>query len=297
MTIDLRGSTDYEVLRAAKVLARIDGIASEAGVHYLVVGATARSLISIDLLGTTPQRQTKDIDIAAEVDSWDEFANLVRNLEKHGPSAHKFIVEGTEVDVLPYGGIERANRTIKWPDDHEMNVLGLREAADSAQTVDLPYGISVKVPTIPALVLLKLLAWRDRYRDETRDALDLATMIEWYSSGKYFDRLYDEDIAALEKFDFDPPQAGAWLLGSHIPVLLDDMGVAELLRVLDDQELMGRLARDMGGSRPELLVRAMGQGVREAVDEAGRPQSGWIGTSMDDHDSARASLWPISTMR
>lgn len=273
MTIDLRHSTDYEVLRAAKVLARIDGVAREARVHYLVVGATARSLISIDLLGTSPQRQTDDIDIAAEVDSWDEFNNLVRNLEKYGPSAHKFIVEGTEVDVLPYGGIERADRTIKWPDDYEMNVLGLREAVNSAQTVQLPDGISVKVPSIPALVLLKLFAWRDRHRDDTRDALDLATMIDWYSSGKYFYRLYDEDSDALEKFDFDPPPAGAWLLGSHIPGLLDDKGVAELLRLFDDQELMGRLAKDMGGPRPELLMRAMSHGVREAVDEATRSQS------------------------
>lgn len=41
MTIDLRASTDYEVLRAAEVLARIDEVAHEARVDYLVVGATA----------------------------------------------------------------------------------------------------------------------------------------------------------------------------------------------------------------------------------------------------------------
>ncbi|MFE2750747.1 hypothetical protein ACFXGA_01965 [Actinosynnema sp. NPDC059335] len=69
MTIDLRASTDYEVLRAAKVLARIDEAAHEARVHYLVVGATARSLISLDLLGGSPDRRTRDIDIAAEVAS------------------------------------------------------------------------------------------------------------------------------------------------------------------------------------------------------------------------------------
>lgn len=265
MTIDLRASTDYEVLRAAKVLARIDEAAREARVDYLVVGATARSLISIGLLGTSPQRQTNDIDIAAEVDSWDEFNSLVGQLEKHGPSVHKFIVEGTEVDVVPYGGIERTDRTIMWPDDHVMNVLGFREAVESAETVLLPGGISVKVPSIPALVLLKLFAWRDRHRDDTRDALDLATIIAWYSSGKYFDQLYGDDIDALEKFEFDPPPAGAWLLGSHMPDLLDDKGVAELLRVLDDQELIGRLVNAMGGSRPELLVRAMNQGVRDAL--------------------------------
>lgn len=112
VTIDLRASTDYEVRRAAKVLARIDEVAREAQVHYLVVGATARSLISIGLLGTSPQRRTRDIDIAAEVGSWAEFDNLVRKLDKHGRRVHKFVVEGTEVDVVPYGGIEQADRTI-----------------------------------------------------------------------------------------------------------------------------------------------------------------------------------------
>jgi len=158
MTIDLRTSTDFEVLRAAKVLAKINEAAREAQVEYLVVGATARSLISIDLLGTSHQRRTDDIDIAAEVDSWNDYDSLVSTLKRHDGSVHKFIVEGTEVDVVPYGGIEQANRTITWPDDHVMNVLGFREAVDSAQTVLLPDGVSVKVPSIPALVLLKLFA-------------------------------------------------------------------------------------------------------------------------------------------
>ncbi|MBB5806055.1 putative nucleotidyltransferase [Saccharothrix ecbatanensis] len=266
MTIDLRTSTDFDVLRAAKVLTRIDEAAREAGVHYLVVGATARSLISLDLLGSSPQRQTRDIDIVAEVDSWAEFHNLVRRLDRHGKNVHKFIVEGTEVDVAPYGGIEQEDRTIMWPDDHAMNVLGFREAVDTAQSVLLPDGVAIKIPSIPALALLKLFAWRDRHRDDTRDALDLATMIEWYSSGKYHDRLYGEDYDVLVKSDLDLSRAGARLLGSHIPALLDDDGIAELLRILDDHELMGRLARDMSSPRSAPMVESMIEGVRDALD-------------------------------
>ncbi|WP_447004387.1 hypothetical protein ACRAKI_32950 [Saccharothrix isguenensis] len=136
------------------------------------MGVTARSLISFDLLGSSPHRRTRDIDIAAEVDSWDEFDSLVRGLDRQGNSVHEFIVEGTEVDVVPYGGIEQDDRTVMWPDDHAMNVLGFREAVDTAQTVLLPDGVVVKIPSIPALALLKLFAWRDRHRDDTRDALD-----------------------------------------------------------------------------------------------------------------------------
>ncbi|MFI9012162.1 nucleotidyl transferase AbiEii/AbiGii toxin family protein [Actinosynnema sp. NPDC053489] len=274
MTIDLRASTDYEVLRAAAVLARIDEAAHEARVHYLVVGATARSLISLDLLGRSPDRRTRDIDIAAEVDSWEEFDSLVGRLDRRGDSAHEFLVEGTEVDVVPYGGIEEEDRTITWPDDHVMSVLGFREAVDTAQTVLLPNGVTARIPSIPALALLKIFAWRDRHRDDRRDAVDLATMIGWYSSGKYSDRLYGEDYDVLEKSDYDLSAAGARLPGSHMPVLLDEGGTAELLRVLDDPELTGRLAKDMGAPRAAVLVRALGLGVRDVIDGTGRVQPG-----------------------
>ncbi|NUU24893.1 MAG: hypothetical protein HOV68_25815, partial [Streptomycetaceae bacterium] len=89
MTIDLRDSTDYEVLRAAKVLARVAEVARELGLDFLVVGATARTIISIGLLGTPPERQTRDIVIAAEVDSWEEFARLAERLDERR-GVHKF---------------------------------------------------------------------------------------------------------------------------------------------------------------------------------------------------------------
>jgi predicted nucleotidyltransferase len=98
----------------------------------------------------------------------------------------------------------------------------------------------------------------------TRDAIDLATMIGWYSSGEYLDRLYDEQMDVLARYDFDPALAGAWLLGSHMPGLLDRPGVAALLRIVEDPEALGRLASDTRVSFPrgQLLVQAMGAGIR-----------------------------------
>jgi predicted nucleotidyltransferase len=272
MTIDLRDSTDYEVLRAAKVLARVAAAARDAGIDYLVVGATARTIVSIGLLGAPPERRTRDVDIAAEVDSWEDFENLALKLDERN-GVHKFIVGGIEVDVLPYGGIEEEDRTILWPDDHRMNVLGLREAVDSAEVALLPDGVSVTVPSIPALALLKLLAWQDRHLVDTRDAIDLATMIGWYSSERYLDQLYTEEMDVLESFDYEPQSAGAWLLGSRMSDLLDDETIAVLRRIVDDQDLLGRLARDMGTARAATLVRAMSTGVRDAADGRGRPDS------------------------
>ncbi|WP_053722456.1 nucleotidyl transferase AbiEii/AbiGii toxin family protein [Saccharothrix sp. NRRL B-16348] len=271
MTIDLRNSTDFEVLRAAKVLARIAEVARGVGVDFLVVGAMARTIISVGLLGTVPERRTKDIDIATEVGSWEDFERLAKRFDER-KGTHKFVIAGTEVDVVPYGGVERADRTILWPDDHQMNVLGLREAVDSAVTVLMPDGVTVQVPSIPALALLKLFAWRDRHRVDTRDAIDLVVIINWYSSGHYWDRLYDEEFDILERFGHDPRVAGAALLGRHMSDLLGDQAVAVLVDVVDNEDLMGRLARDMAAVRAAELVTAMGDGIRDAVAERRSPE-------------------------
>jgi predicted nucleotidyltransferase len=265
VTIDLSTSTEPEILLAARALSRVDAAAEAAGVDYLVVGAAARTILSLDLVGRLPERATRDVDIAAEVCTWDDFDRLVGSLEKGGRGEHSFLVEGIEVDVIPYGGIEREDRTILWPDEHRMNVRGMREAVASAETVLLPGGLTVRVPAVPALALLKLLTWWERRTITTRDAVDLATMISWYSTGSYLDLLYEEEAAVLARHDYDPALAGAWLLGSHMPRLLDKTGKNALLRIVEDDDVLGRLANDARGPRAPELMRAMGAGIRQAI--------------------------------
>lgn len=77
--IDLSGSTDPEIVAAAAVLEVVDTAARAAGVSYLVVGATARNILSVALFRRLPGRATRDIDIAVAVASWDEFRGLTKD--------------------------------------------------------------------------------------------------------------------------------------------------------------------------------------------------------------------------
>jgi predicted nucleotidyltransferase len=43
-------------------------------------------------------------------------------------SVHTFLVSGITVDIVPFGGIEREDRTVVWPDGSVMNTLGFAEA-------------------------------------------------------------------------------------------------------------------------------------------------------------------------
>jgi predicted nucleotidyltransferase len=242
-TYDVSTAADLQV--TAAVLGDVARAAEDAGVRFLVVGAAARDILVGHVGGIPLGRATMDIDIAVAVRSWADVERLMDGMAAATPTAHRFLVRGTQLDVIPFGAIENADRTVALPDDHELNVLGFREAYDSAVTVRLPGGLTVPVASLPAQSLLKLLAWRDRRFDDRRDAIDLRALLSAYHDGRYLEALYgDEQL--LQRHDFDVARAGAERMGREARALLsrdDAPTVAELLA----SEAFDALVGDMGG--------------------------------------------------
>ncbi len=187
----------------------------------LLVGAAARDLVLVHGHGIDLQRATEDTDLALAVPSWDEFLRVRDALTTSGGfrsdrPPHRLWFGDQRLDIIPFGGVERPDRSIAWPEGAEvMNVSGLSEALATAVRVRLPGGVSFGVASLPALALLKIWAWNDRkYTTPGKDASDLWTLLRHYSDAGNQDRLYDEEGEALASFDFDVERAGAWLLGS-----------------------------------------------------------------------------------
>jgi predicted nucleotidyltransferase len=199
-----------------------------------------------------------------------------------------------EVDVIPYGGVEEPDRSVHLPNDHRLNVLGVREAFDAADTVLLPGGLEVRVPTIPGLALLKIIAWYDRRFLSKRDATDLDGIINWYSDGPFLDDLLEEaDI--LDVYDFDIVLAAAHRLGRHIGLIAGHEGRAAVLAGLDDEDLRARLTSDMGRATTGHSMRllALADGIRcsqgdEARSCCGAPPSD-AGTPAEGFGMGRSS--------
>lgn len=229
----------------------------------MVIGATARDILSLDLLGSTPDRATADVDIAVAVPSWTTFASLTSGLDRVGRREHTFHVAGFPVDVVPFGGIETPARTIDWRGGGRMSTFGLRETYAASLTAVLPGAVAVQVPTVAGLTALKLLAWFERRLETRRDAVDLDTLIGWYGTGTLLDDLYDSDVDLLEAYDFDPDLASAHRLGR---AMADELttGTPRLLQVLDDDGL-ARLAADMPTTVADraAALRAVRSGLRE----------------------------------
>lgn len=154
------------------------------------------------------------------------------------------------VDIIPFGPIESAQRTITWPNDHLMHVFGFREALAAAVRVKLPGGLVVTAASLPAQSLLKLFAWRDRRYQDRRDAIDLKSILLAYHQGGHLDVLYTEHLDTLEKYEFDPALAGAARMGREARFLVAAADHALLHAVLED-DLLRALASDMDGRRSD----------------------------------------------
>ena len=88
----------------------------------------------------------------------------------HGPDDAQF---GTIVDIIPFGKLETAERTIAWPPDADvvMNVAAFSDVFENALRVEVRPDLVIPVASLPGLAILKLFAWTDRH--EARDVQDL----------------------------------------------------------------------------------------------------------------------------
>ena len=234
----------------------------------MVVGATARDILSASIVGSLPTRATTDIDVAVAVPSWVAFDALTSRLDRVGRSRHRYRVSGVDVDVLPFGDVETSERLLDWGDGARMNARGLSEAFAASECVRLPGGAEVAVPTVAGLAVLKLSAWSDRRLETRRDAVDLQTITGWYMTGTFLDELYDTEVDLLEAYDFDPDLAAAHRLGRDMAQLLGGSARPALALLADDKP--ARLAADMPTSVGDQtgIVRSLRAGLEAAVRAA-----------------------------
>ncbi len=113
-----------------------------------------------------------------------------------------------------------------------MSVLGFEEAAASALHVALPGAVTAPVAPLPAQILMKLLAWRDRHMEDPRDAVDIAQLFLSYSANWNLDRLYDTAVDLIEQLGHEIETAGAALLGRDARAIATAATAAEVAEIL-----------------------------------------------------------------
>lgn len=217
---------------------------------FFVGGALARDLMLWHVHGQNTGRATRDVDLGLHLNDWAAFSAIKDRLLAQGSFqdqpgvAHRLlhrpagVVHGIPLDLLPFGAVASPNATIAWPPEHAvvMNVAGFAEAHRAAVEVDLDGALVVRVASLPSLAVLKLIAWRDRHLDTTKDATDFLLIARRYAEAGNIDRLYETGTSLLQACDFDPDLAGAMLLGQDAAAATTQTTTAQAVADILDRQ-------------------------------------------------------------
>jgi len=243
---------DPAVLEAIR---KIDAIARKHETSYFLAGATAREIMLRHVFGRPPGRRTLDVDLGIAVCDWDHFTRLKAGLiDEAGFQPHARMVQrliypskpSVIVDLIPFGGVEGADRTIAWPPDEDiiMRVTGFSDGLASAVPVRLEGNLVIPVVSLPVLLVLKLFAWEDR-KHEKKDAPDIYTLLKEYGDAGNEDRLYGEEVGLLEAEGYDFELAGARLLARDSVRMVSNDTKERARKILLSDAQMEQLTNDI----------------------------------------------------
>jgi predicted nucleotidyltransferase len=181
-----------------------------ANVPFYLIGAMARDVWFLPEYMT---RITRDVDWVAvsEMTIFDQIkANLIQN-EGFRATNNDFALlssVGTTVDLIPFS--QHENRLID----------GLKEVFErGVEDVYFDDGNIYKVATLPAIVILKLIAWDDRPEFRGKDLVDIAQILKQYFDA-FSDDIYDNHHDLFDNRELI--EIGAQVIGRKIKWIIHD---------------------------------------------------------------------------
>ena len=240
--LDLSGKINPVSLALFETLTEMAG---SLRVPFFVVGATARDLIFELGHGLPSKRATLDIDFGLRVASWGKFEKLKESLLtsgqfKQAKEVQRLRYRGElDVDILPFGEIADAKGEIRWPPEEDvvMNMVGFEDAYRAALAVRVRASppLDILVASTPGLTILKLVSWANSPEDRSRDAVDMAYILENYLDAGNIDRLYEENMDLVDIEGFDYIRAGARLLGRDIVSIGETETIGRIREILSKE--------------------------------------------------------------
>ena len=190
----------------------------------MLVGAFARDVWFWHLNGIETERATEDVDISMEFPDWKRFHAFVEKLLALGftqpvPSHPEKLIDPDtrqKLDLLPFGALSEDGRSIIWPTDQShWSILGFEESYRTANLLSLTPELAIRVASLPAMVILKAVAFYERLQDRRRkDGGDIGfTLSHYLDVGNKARLTGGADAGIMVLVGGDIQRAGAMLLG------------------------------------------------------------------------------------
>jgi len=158
-------------------------------------------------------RASLDLDLAIAVAISEIDASKIPGWQRHPHRRHRWQTPtGVLLDIIPAPPEALASRELVWPDTGlRMNLTGIGLALE-ADTSRLGSELSVAVPSVALIALLKMTAYTDRPDMREKDLKDLAHILDKYPSSDD-DRMYSMEVLATGLY---VPEAQAFVLGREL---------------------------------------------------------------------------------
>ena len=227
-----------------EVLSLVNREAKGLDIPFFIVGAMARDIVLEFCYKLPARRSTLDLDIGVEVAGWEEYQRLSGSLVSTGKfkasrEPHVLMYGEFRVDIVPFGKVSPDQKNISWPPDHAviMNILGFKEAYEYSVLIQMNYDpdLVVRVPTIPGMVLMKIISWHDRYPERPKDAEDLLFMMDHYADAGNENRLFEQEDTLMEEEGFDLVMAGIRLLGRDMAFMVTPATKKHVMEILSNE--------------------------------------------------------------
>ncbi len=228
---------DPKAVPALRILAQI---VAEDGRDFVLIGATVpQVLVHLWEGGEFRGRPTLDVDAVVTAVSWGDFEGMRRRLFdvgfRPGSASHQLLFdEDVMIDLVPYGPGLVENDRLVWPDTgFVMNTLGFEEAFAQAEPVEVVPGLSLRVVSIPGLLLLKIVAYQDRPEERARDLIDVVYSFEHYEGEIEGSRRFEVAEVTVDGQPVEFEEAGAYLLGTEVARLAMPKSLVAVRRFLE----------------------------------------------------------------
>ena len=227
-----------------KILKVIEAAFSKRDMDFYLIGALARDIQLTGKYDIEAPRATQDIDIAVLVNNQENYSRIVDDLigqygfEKTNLPYRFRFTDDTVIDVLPFGKIESAERTVilKGERVEELSVIGFQENREFTEEIEFENGLKIRVSSLGGICLLKFFAWADKPYDRKRDISDINFILSKYTE-IFIDEIFKQHSDLLD-LDLDwNINLAPRLLGRHIALILKDKNDTKnrLITLLNEQ--------------------------------------------------------------
>ncbi|WP_165840962.1 nucleotidyl transferase AbiEii/AbiGii toxin family protein [Larkinella punicea] len=179
--------TEFHRQRFKPIFAHLEQACEQTGIDFYLVGAVARDL-TMAVHGLEAPRATRDLDLAVLVPEESDYYRLKDTLLAQGdfaevrgmPYTLKYAGQ-TDVDLLPFGGMELTNHVLlnRGEGVARLAVTGFSEVYEhGTQLIRLDDQFTFRVCSLPGMVVLKLIAYDDRPEHRVKDLTDIAFILK-----------------------------------------------------------------------------------------------------------------------